>query len=70
MSIQKQEGKLPFEEKLDKNQNYQNLVGGFVTAVYKSLNMPSQGEQQAHLGLRRESLTAPDYSHIRHPGMD
>lgn len=66
MSIQKQEGKLPFEEKLD----YQNVVGGFMTAVHKSLNTPSQGEQQAHLGLGRESLTAPDYSHIRHPGMD
>lgn len=38
-----------------------------MTAVLKSLNMPSQGEQQAQL---KESLTAPNYSHIRHPGMD
>lgn len=39
MSIQKQEVKLSFEEKLDKNQSYQNLVGGFMTAVCKSLNI-------------------------------
>lgn len=41
-----------------------------MTAVYKTLNMPNHVEQQAHLELRRGSLTAPNYSHIRHPGMD